>query len=166
MICVSHKTISELQLSLEKKLPDTQMCLQAAGPIQGDSDPLSLEVARGQWVRWGAVEEALGGNSQKPPAFLSDLGRSEGPVLCPPRVWLGVAWGPRGRLELVGQMSQHSDFQTVLPRTELQQSTSQSPVGAVGGRSQRRLIHGTPFDSSYWPLFRVPGRLCLKKGFC
>lgn len=109
------------------------MCLQAAGPIQRDSDPLSLEVAHGQWVRWGAVEAALGGKSQKPPAFLSDLGRSEGPVLCPPRVWLGVAWGPRGRLELVGQMSQHSDFQTVLPRTELQQSTSQSPMGAGGG---------------------------------
>ena len=137
MICVSHKTISELQVSLEKKLRDIQVCLQAAGPIQGGSDPLSLEVARGQWVRWGAVEEDLGGKRQKPPAFLSDLGRSEGPVLCPPRVWLGVAWGPRGWLELVGQMSPHRDFQTVLPRTELQQSTSGRPMGAGGGGPRR-----------------------------
>lgn len=90
-------------------------------------------MARGQWVRWGAVEEALGGKSQKAPAFLSDLGRSEGPVLCPPRVWLGVAWGPRGRLELVGQMSQHSDFQTVLPRTASAEHFTEPYGGGVGG---------------------------------
>lgn len=80
-------------------------------------------------------------------------------------VWPGV----RGAgWNLLGRCPSTAISKLCFPE-QLQQSTSQSPMGAGWGgrgRSQRRLIQGTPFDSSYWPLFRVPGRLCLKKGFC
>ena len=127
--------------------------------IRGGSNALSLEMAlhrqgcAGDSRRRLQVEKA-----RSPTAFLSDLGRSEGHRVLSTqnlaRCGLGCV-GPEGTCWSAVPAQGFANHAPWNPR--LQQSSFRDPTGGRGFQKETNPLH-LPAISSYWLLFRLPGK--------
>ena len=109
--------------------------------IRGGSNPLSPEMAlHRQALCWGAPREAPGGKSQKPTAFLSGLGRSEGHHVLSTQSSARCALESMGPAGTCWSAVPAQGYAHHAPRT-LGFSTAASGTPNWGGSSKRRLTH-------------------------